>query len=107
MQIYEIIALIIVLIVTVLAIIYLIAHQRTKVIEWLKFAVVEAEKYLGTGTGQLKLRNVYDMFCKQFPVVSSILPFKWFSSWVDIALDTMREWLDKNFNVADYIENRK
>ena len=32
------------------------------ILEWLLLAVVKAEKELGDGTGQLKLRFVYDMF---------------------------------------------
>ena len=34
--------------------------------EWLLLAVVEAEKKLGGGTGQIKLRYVYDMFIEKF-----------------------------------------
>lgn len=103
MQIYDIISVAIIAVVLVLSGAYLIVHQKTKIIEWLKYAVTEAEKFLGKGTGQLKLRQVYDMFCKQFPVVSSVLPFKWFSAWVDIALDTMREWLETNNKVQSYV----
>lgn len=34
--------------------------------EWLKWAVTEAEKELGSGTGQLKLRRVYDLALAKF-----------------------------------------
>ena len=37
-------------------------QQLLKVKEWLLWAVVLAEKELGSGTGQLKLRYVYDLF---------------------------------------------
>lgn len=84
-------------------IIYLVVCQKEKVKEWLKWAVAEAEKLLGTGTGQLKLRQVYDWFVEKFPVIAAVVPFRVFSAWVDTALDTMREWLDKNKNVAGYI----
>ena len=82
---------------------YIITNQKNKVIEWLKWAVAEAEKLLGTGTGQLKLRQVYDWFVEKFPVIAAIVPFRVFSAWVDTALDTMREWLGNNKNVAGYI----
>lgn len=36
--------------------------QLNKVREWLLYAVTKAEKELGGGTGQIKLRYVYDMF---------------------------------------------
>lgn len=41
--------------------------QLAKVKEWLLWAVTEAEKDLGGGTGKLKLRQVYDLFVQRFP----------------------------------------
>lgn len=104
MQITDIIALSIGVVIGVIIIIYLIINQRHKVIEWLKFAVTEAEKMLGEKTGQLKLRQVYDWFVQKFPFVAAIVPFKIFSSWVDVALETMRKWLEDNQSVANYVE---
>ena len=74
-----------------------------KCIEWLKGAVAEAERYLGTGTGQLKLRVVYDMFIDKFPAFSTIVPFKLFSYWVDIALKWFEKQLESNKNVRYYV----
>lgn len=104
MQISDIVALIIGGIIAVIAVVYLIINQKKKVIEWLKWAVSEAEKLLGGGTGQLKLRLVYDWFVQKFPIVAAFLPFRVFSAWVDTALETFRKWLDENKNVANYIE---
>lgn len=84
-------------------IVYLVINQKKKIIEWLKYAVSEAEKEMGSGTGQLKLRMVYDWYCEKFPFIAALLPFKVFSSWVDVALETMRKWLDENNAVAGYI----
>jgi len=64
--------------------------------EWLKYAVCIAEEELGSGTGQLKLHMVYDMFVEKFPALASVLPFNIFSKWVDLALEWMREQLEKN-----------
>ena len=64
--------------------------------EWLKWAVVEAEKALGSGTGQLKLRFAYDLAIKQFPWVATLISFDTFSAWIDEALDWMRAQLDQN-----------
>lgn len=75
-----------------------------KVKEWLKWAVAEAEYYLGSGTGQLKLRHVYDMFVDTYPVFSKIVPFDIFSKWVDLALEWLAEQLEKNPNIANYIK---
>ena len=78
-----------------------------KVKEWLKYAVVEAEKYLGTGTGQLKLRAVYDMFVQAYPVFSKILPFSFFSKMVDDALEWMNQQLSKNVKIDMYVNNKE
>jgi len=67
--------------------------------EWLKWAVCYAEEQLGTGTGQLKLHMVYDMFVEKFPALASVLPFNIFSKWVDLALEWMDEQLEKNENI--------
>lgn len=67
----------------------------------------EAEKMLGGGTGQLKLRLVYDWFVEKFPFIAAFLPFKIFSGWVDIALETFRKWLDENKSFANYIEGER
>ena len=74
--------------------------------EWLKYAVTIAEEQLGSGTGQLKLRFVYDMFMEQFPALASVLPFTIFSKWVDLALEWMREQLDKNENIKMFVERQ-
>lgn len=102
MQTNDIIALAVGGVILLGVIIYMIVNQRSKIIEWLKYAVAEAEKLLGSGTGQLKLRQVYDWFCDKFPVIAAVLPFGVFSAWVDIALETLDKWLD-NGNVAAYI----
>ena len=104
MQISDIIALAIGGVIGIIVIVYLIVNQKKKVIEWLKFAVTEAEKLLGEKTGQLKLRQVYDWFVEKFPVVAAFLPFRVFSAWVDVALETMRKWLEDNKSVANYVE---
>ena len=57
--------------------------QIAKVKEWLLFAVMQAEKELGSGTGQLKLRYVYDMFVSKFPYLVQFVSFEFFSKLVD------------------------
>lgn len=71
--------------------------------EWLKWAVVQAEKELGTGTGQLKLRLVYDWFVNTFPEVAKFVSFETFSAWVDEALEWMKHQLDTNDAVKCYV----
>ena len=105
-----IMALVIVAIALICGIIWFIKLPKEKKIanikEWLKFAVIEAEKELGSGTGQLKLRMVYDMAVKQFPFIVQLISFDIFSKWVDEALDWMRGQLAENKAAQSYVESK-
>lgn len=81
-------------------------EQISKVTEWLLYAVTAAEKELGSGTGQIKLRYVYDMFIAKFPYLVKVIPFETFSILVDEALDKFRNMLDNNTNLQSYIEQK-
>lgn len=58
--------------------------------------VVQAEAQLGSGTGKVKLSEVYGQFVKAFPILKNAVPFDVFSAWVDESLDQMREMLAQN-----------
>jgi hypothetical protein len=75
--------------------------------EWLLFAVMEAEKELGSGTGQLKLRYVYDLALKQFPNLTIFISFEQFSTYVDEALDKFKEMIKSNKRVQEYVGTDK
>lgn len=79
-------------------------EQIAKVKEWLLYAVTAAEKELGSGTGQIKLRYTYDMFIAKFPYLVKVIPFEMFSLLVDEALDKFRGILESNTNLQTYIE---
>ena len=79
--------------------------QIANVKEWLKYAVMECEKELGSRTGSAKLRMCYDLAVKQFPWIGQFVKFEDFSKWVDEALVWMREQLEKNNAVAQYVES--
>lgn len=81
------------------------ADQLKKVRKWLLLAVIEAEKALGSGTGELKLRKVYDLFVARFPWVAKIISFDMFSDMVKDALAEMQELLENNPAVAAYINS--
>ena len=91
-------------IILILLIVYAVMTNKVK--EWLKLAVTFAEKELGSGTGQLKLREVYDWFLNMFPVFSKILPFFIFSKMVDNALEWMRLQLENNDNIKNFVESK-
>lgn len=81
------------------------SQQLEKIRQWLLYAVIEAEKELGSGTGQIKLRYVYDMFLGKFPMFAQFISFEKFSGLVDDALEKMNSMLNSgNKNVASYIE---
>lgn len=77
--------------------------QLASVKEWLLYAVAIAEKELGSGTGQLKLRYVYDMFILRFPPVARAISFAAFSMLVDEALYIFRNMLKDNKSVKEYV----
>ena len=79
-------------------------EQLDKVREWLLWAVTEAEKELGDGTGKLKLRQVYDLFVVRFPWMAKAVSFELFSDLVDDALDEMREMLRSNKAVKALVD---
>ena len=81
--------------------------QITKVKEWLLWAVTEAERELGSGTGQLKLRYVYDMFIVKFPAIAKVISFEAFSLMVDEVLEKFKDLLDKNQLLQNYITGNK
>lgn len=74
-----------------------------KVLEWLLLKVTEAEAALGSNTGKLKLRMVYDEFIGKFTWLAKVISFDLFSRLVDDALEEMREMIANNKNVAAFV----
>ncbi len=79
--------------------------QVKKIKEWLVWACIEAEKKLQSDTGQLKLRDVYNLFCTvpAFTWVAKLISFELFSEWVSDALITVKEMLVSNEALAKYV----
>lgn len=77
--------------------------QIENIKKWLLGEVTKAEEALGSGTGVLKLRKVYDAAITKFTWVS-LIPFETFSSWVDEALEEMKHLLATNQKVKDLVE---
>ena len=82
-------------------------EQIKNVKAWLLYAVTEAEKELGSKTGALKLRLVYDRAVEKFTWLSTAVTFETFSGWVDEALEEMKKMLRDNTAVANYVGNGK
>lgn len=100
---------IIVLVIAIIAIIALVKMgiiSFAKLKEWLKYAVAIAEQELGSGTGELKLRLVYDLFTDKFTFISKFISFEKFSEYVDIALEWLNDQLQSNEDIAQLIEGQ-
>lgn len=63
---------------------------KTRLLEY----VTKAEIALGSGTGKLKLAQVYDYFCEAFPYTKKWFTVEEFGELVDDVLPTMREVLN-------------
>ena len=82
-------------------------EQLDKVREWLLWAVTKAEQELGGGTGQIKLRQVYDLFVMRFPWLAKIVSFERFSGLVDEALRKMDSLLETNPAVKALVDGKE
>ena len=69
------------------------SYQVEAVKQWLVGACFDAEIALGGGTGELKLRMVYDTFVSRFPWVAKVVSFDTFHEWVKEALKRLPEML--------------
>lgn len=94
-------ALVVVAVVMLIAAVKVFGEQKVR--NWLVWAVGKAEQEFGSGTGQLKLRSVYNQFIARFPKLSTFITFKRFSALVDEALGILSDML-KNGKIANIIE---
>ena len=79
-------------------------RQIENIKEWLVFACLEAEKLLGSKTGQVKLRYVYDLFVSKYKFMSYIVTFETFSEWVDESLVNVRNMIETNDAVRKIVK---
>lgn len=80
-------------------------EQKKKIRQWLIYACIEAERELQSGTGQLKLRKVWNKLCNisAFASVVKSISFDTFSEWVTDALRKAKEMLINNKTLATYV----
>lgn len=79
--------------------------QKEKIKEWLVWACIEAEKALQSGTGQAKLRKVYDAFIslQAFSWIARIISFETFSEYVNVALVEAKRMIINSRSLAEYV----
>ncbi len=87
------------LVTIVMVVIYFVLSGKKSVLNWLLYAVSMAESDFGSGTGKLKLAQVYYFFVDKYPILSKILPFTVFCALVDQALKEMRKMMENNLDI--------
>lgn len=83
------------------------SSQVKKIKEWLLIAVIEAERNLGSNTGEVKLSKVYSDFITKFPWMSKIISLEQFKKLVDLALAEMKKLMSEKEEVKQYVEDNK
>ena len=69
--------------------------MKSEVVQtWILYAIAEAEKEFGSGTGDIKLGKVYGDFAKTFPSLARVVSFEVFKSVVDDSLVALRAQLE-------------
>jgi len=85
-----------------------IALQFKSFKQWLVYACSEAEEYFGSGSGQLKLRYVYNLAVEsKFGFIAKVITFNMFSNFVDGALVKMREMIENSPAIAKILTGTK
>lgn len=67
--------------------------KLNKIRSWLQIAVRKAEKAIGSGNGDKKLRKVYKRFIVRFPFTAAIIDYELFKHLVDEALEKVDKML--------------
>ena len=79
--------------------------QTEKIKQWIIWACIEAEKELQSGTGQAKLRKVYNAFIavRAFSWLAKIISFDTFSAYVSEALVEAKRMIINSESLAVYV----
>lgn len=76
-------------------------EEKIQVVKnWLLYAVAMAEKELGSGTGRIKLGQVYEQFLLVFPQLQRFISFDMFAKLVDDVLIQFQELIEENVTIA-------
>ena len=67
---------------------------------WLLYAVAMTERELGSGTGRIKLGQVYEQFLLVFPQLQRVISFDMFAKLVDEVLVQFQELIEENVTIA-------
>lgn len=90
--------------IAILLIVGFVTLQFCSLKSWLLWAVANAEYALGSNTGELKLRLVYDETISKFGFIAKIIPFTIFKKLVDGALVKLEDMLRANETIKSKIK---
>ncbi len=76
--------------------------QLQQIQEWLVYAVAKAEEVLGSGTGKMKLKYVYDMFVTKFPAFAMFISYEKFVEMTEKALKEFKEMIAENPKIKEF-----
>ena len=71
--------------------------------QWAIYACALAQAHLGSGTGQLKMRETYNMFLQTFPTLAQVISFDTYKNTAEMALTELKEMLKTNPNIQNAI----
>lgn len=98
------IAIIAMAIVTVIDFINKSPKERIETIkQWAVYACAMAEAHLGSGTGQMKMRETYDMFLQRFPSLATVITYEKYKEIAEKALLEFKQMLSTNPNIQEMI----
>lgn len=70
---------------------------------WLLYAITEAEREFGDGTGRLKIAEVYDKALERYPGLGYIITLEQLDELAQHPLEEMRRLLESNKAIAAYV----
>ena len=65
--------------------------------QWAIYACALAQAHLGSGTGQLKMRETYNMFLQTFPTLAQVISFDTYKNTAEMALTELKEILKEDY----------
>ena len=71
--------------------------------QWAIYACALAEAHLGSGTGQMKMRETYDMFLQRFPSLATVITYEKYKEIAEKALLEFKQMLSTNPNIQEMI----
>lgn len=98
------IAIIAMAVVTIIDFINKSPKERIETIkQWAVYACALAEAHLGSGTGQMKMRETYDMFLQRFPSLATVITYEKYKEIAEKALLEFKQMLSTNPNIQAMI----